>query len=52
MHNGNLFEGMAAQLFGETPLLSRLFQYVGGTNNPDFVGRGLFNGLSIDITAN
>lgn len=52
MQYGNAVERMAAQQISETPLISRLFQHVGGPNNPDFIGRGLFNGLNFDITTN
>ena len=52
MQYGNAVERMTAQQLRETPLISRLFQHVGGPSNPDFIGRGLFSGLNFDITTN
>jgi len=52
MQYGNAVERMVSQQIRETPLISRLFQHVGGPNNPDFIGTGLFNGLNFDITTN
>lgn len=49
---GNAIERMVAQQIKETPVISSLFQHVGGPNNPDFGGIGLFNGLNFDITTN
>jgi RHS repeat-associated protein len=49
---GNAVEGMTAQQISKNPLLSSVFEHVGGPYQPDFIGRGLFNGLNFDITTN
>lgn len=52
MEYDNAIERMVAQQIKETPVISGLYKHVGGPNNPDFIGTGLFNGLKFDITTN
>lgn len=52
MEYGNAIERMVSQQIKETPVISGLYKHVGGPNNPDFIGTGLFNGLEFDITTN
>lgn len=47
---GNAVEEMVARQIGRNPLLSSLFEHIGGPNTPDFIGRGIFTGLRFDIT--
>ena len=47
---GNAVERLTAREISQSSELSRLFQHVGGPNNPDFIGRGIFSGQNFDIT--
>lgn len=49
MNYGNAVEnGVADQI--EDSFAKDLFEHVGGPNNPDFPGKGIFAGLKYDIT--
>jgi hypothetical protein len=52
MQYGNAMERLVAKDIRSRWLLDKLFTHVGGPNNPDFVGKGLFRGLTFDITTN
>ncbi|MGZ5427913.1 MAG: hypothetical protein ACXWFS_02785 [Thermoanaerobaculia bacterium] len=50
MQYGNALERMVAERVQESRILGRLYEHVGGPSNPDFIGRGIFEGLNLDIT--
>ena len=50
MQYENAVERMVGEKIGDSPILRNLFRHVGGPNKPDFIGRGIFNGLQFDIT--
>ena len=50
MQYGNAVERKVAGVIGRSRLRSAFFEYAGGPNRPDFVGRGIFRGLNFDIT--
>jgi hypothetical protein len=52
MQYGNAVERMVARQIEESPLLLYTLKHVGGPNNPDFVGKGIFDGLNLYITTN
>jgi len=47
---GNAVERLVAREIEADPVLDSLYKHVGGPNNPDFVGQGLFKGMNFDIT--
>jgi len=47
---GNAIERLVAREIEADPVLDGLYRHVGGPNNPDFVGRALFQGMDFDIT--
>jgi RHS repeat-associated protein len=47
---GNALERLVAREIKSDPMLSSLYRHVGGPSNPDFIGRGLLNGMNFDIT--
>jgi len=49
MQYGNAIERMVAQQINNSPL-KYFYKHVGGPNNPDFLGSGVFNGLQFDTT--
>lgn len=51
MQYGNAVERMVAQRVEHTPF-NYFFEYVGGPSNPDFIGKGIFSGITFDITSN
>jgi hypothetical protein len=50
MQYGNALERMVAERVQESRILGRLYEHVGGPSKPDFIGRGIFKGLNLDIT--
>jgi hypothetical protein len=47
---GRALEKMVAEAIADNFALNQYFEYQGGANNPDFVGKGPLEGLSFDIT--
>ncbi|MBI9052145.1 MAG: hypothetical protein JEZ00_22205 [Anaerolineaceae bacterium] len=47
---GTAVENLTAERVSKNQLLDKLFTHVGGPNNPDFVGRGIFSGLNFEVT--
>jgi hypothetical protein len=47
---GTALERMQARSLQIDPRTAPFFQYLAGKNNPDFVGRGLLQGLFFDVT--
>jgi hypothetical protein len=50
MQYGNAVERLVALEIANDTRLARLYEHVGRKSNPDFLGRGLFQGLKFDIT--
>jgi RHS repeat-associated protein len=49
MQYGNAIERMVRNRV-ENSILQYFFEHVGGPNNPDFIGKSIFDGLQFDIT--
>jgi hypothetical protein len=47
---GRAIEKLVARRIDSDPVLKSLYEHVGGPNNPDFIGKGLFQGSIFDIT--
>jgi hypothetical protein len=50
MQYGNAVERLVAREISSDPALRSLYQHVGGPNNPDFIGQGIFRGMNFHIT--
>lgn len=50
MQYGNAVERLVADEVTMTPSIGKWIKYVGGPNNPDFIGRGRLAGTTFDIT--
>jgi RHS repeat-associated protein len=50
MNYGKSVERLVARNIEKSPIDNLLYKHVGGPNNPDFVGRGILNGINFEIT--
>lgn len=50
MQYGNAVERIVADKIQGSRIDSQFFEHVGGPSNPDFIGKGILNGLNFDIT--